>query len=248
MLDSKNNISTHLIISKSKVAPLKKVTIPRLELAAADLLAQAMSVVQKAMQLEQIPCFLWSDNTTALQWIHKPVHELKLYVANRVKSVQNLTAMRNWHHIRTADNPADLVSRGLTAKELVNNNLCWHGPSWLVEEQRKWPKPLDIQSVEFSKKAQTELRALNVLNIRLVLDEIGIFVHRFPEKSKGSRVPLIEYSRNLGELTRVLSYVLRFVGKFIAKYSKNPKHKPNSGSSDARSSSPIIVLAKKGSV
>lgn len=96
------DISCNLLVSKSKVAPLKGFTIPRLELAAAKLLSNLFVMVRNSMEFEHIPYYLWSDNTTALQWINKPLHELKLYVVNRVKRIKENTAIENWRHIRTA--------------------------------------------------------------------------------------------------------------------------------------------------
>lgn len=162
------------------------------------------------MQSEHIPYFLWSDNTTALQWIHKPLHELKLYVANRVKKIKELTEVRTWQHIRTAENPADLVIRGLLAGEIVNNPLWWNEPSWLAKEQKCWPEPLDIRTIDVSNDARAELKVHKVQNVQLASKGFEIFVPRF-KLVPNSLVPLIEYSRNIGELTRVLSYVFRFI-------------------------------------
>lgn len=114
------NITCHLVASKSRVAPLKKITIPRLELAAAEVLSQLMFSVREAMQLTEIQYILWTDNTIALHWINKPISMLKLYVANRVKKIQQSANVTAWHHIRTHENPADLISRGLPADQIVS--------------------------------------------------------------------------------------------------------------------------------
>lgn len=87
---------------------------------------------------------MMSDNTTALHWMNKPLRSLKLYVSNRVKTIQRLTNIENWKHIRTKENPADLVSRGVQANEIVTNKLWWHGPKWLSEPQQNWPEPIDL--------------------------------------------------------------------------------------------------------
>lgn len=94
-------IRTHLLISKSRVAPIKSVTIPRLELAAADLLDQLYETAQRAMEWKHIPYYLWSDSTIVLQWLHKEPITLKLFISNRVKRIQENTAVANWAHIRT---------------------------------------------------------------------------------------------------------------------------------------------------
>lgn len=151
-------VTCNLLASKSRVAPLKQVTIPRLELAAAELLSQLMLSVRKAMELTEVPYFLWTDNTIALHWISKPPHTLRLYVANRVKKIQEATDITRWQHIRTHENPADLISRGMSAKDLVKSQLWWQGPSWLSLPQEQWPTPLDLKGMSQPIEVEKELK------------------------------------------------------------------------------------------
>lgn len=208
-------ITCHLIASKSRVAPLKQVTIPRLELAAAELLSQLMYSVRQAMELSHIPYFLWTDNTIALHWIGKPIHMLKLYVANRVKKIQELTDVKCWHHIRTHENPADLISRGMSAANIVNNSLWWHGPEWLCKSQENWPKPINIKDLQQPQEVATELK---VQVMKTKSNELEIHVDNHPKK-----VLLFNYTKNLGEIKRILTYVRRFVDCCKRKYKIRPK-------------------------
>lgn len=73
-IEPSGKVHTNLLIAKSRIAPLDEVTIPRLELMAADLLSRLLKVVQSAMEYENVPYFLWCDSTIALQWINKPIH------------------------------------------------------------------------------------------------------------------------------------------------------------------------------
>lgn len=116
VVDSMNNVHVNLLIAKSKIAPTQPLTIPRLELMAADLLSKILKIVQSSMELEKEPCFFWSDSTITLH-LRKPISELKIFIANRVKRIKENSAVQNWHHVRTHDNPADLVSRGFSANE-----------------------------------------------------------------------------------------------------------------------------------
>ncbi|GFT94520.1 integrase catalytic domain-containing protein [Trichonephila clavipes] len=102
-----------LVTSKSRVAPVKSVTMPRLELCAAVLLAKLMKRVETALQMKTPPVYLWSDSTIVLAWIQKEPNLLKTFVANRVATIQHLTNAEQWHHVSSEQNPADLVSRGL---------------------------------------------------------------------------------------------------------------------------------------
>lgn len=216
IVDSNNVIYTNLLISKSRVAPKKSVSIPRLELAAACLLSELFASVISAMEMKNIEYYLWSDSTTVLQWINKGICELKLFVANRVKRIREITNVKNWYHVKTHENPADLVSRGLRASELVNNLLWWKGPLWLSDPQESWPKPFSIDSSQQSVDVTTELKVHTVTIINLNL--------RIHVKGLDEQVNLIDYSNNLNKIQRILSYVFRFIKQLKKGYTKKPKN------------------------
>ncbi|GBM23660.1 hypothetical protein AVEN_117406-1 [Araneus ventricosus] len=108
---------------KSRVAPIKSVTIPRLELAACLLLVQITRKVLNALKLKIDQVLLRTDSTIALSWIDTPPHLLKTFVSNRVAQIQELTKKYHWSHITSKNNPADLLSRGIDAQFLVNNQF-----------------------------------------------------------------------------------------------------------------------------
>lgn len=66
---------------------------------------------------------MWSDSSTALQWINKPAHELKVFVANRVKKIHEVSNPQDWFHVRTYESPADLISQGVSPADIVKNDL-----------------------------------------------------------------------------------------------------------------------------
>lgn len=132
-------IESHLVVSKAKVAPLKNVTILRLELVAAELLSQLIVEVKTAMEWSNVSIVLWTDSMVTLHWIRKTPRDLKTFVANRVASIQASTDIGMWRHVGTRDNPADLLSHGVLPAGLVNNKLWLHEPSWLRKLEEKWP-------------------------------------------------------------------------------------------------------------
>ncbi|GBM52386.1 hypothetical protein AVEN_160107-1 [Araneus ventricosus] len=117
-----------ILHGKSRVTTLKSVTIPRLDLAACLLLAQLTRKVLNALKLKIDQVLLWTDSTIALSWIDTPADLLKTFVNNRVAQIQELTKGYHWAHITSKNNPADLLSRGVDAQFLVNNQFWFQGP------------------------------------------------------------------------------------------------------------------------
>ncbi|XP_025836105.1 uncharacterized protein LOC112906362 [Agrilus planipennis] len=128
-----HTVSCKLICSKSRVAPLKSITIPKLELSACLLLSKlAAKVVETYNNTFKIASVnLWTDSQIALCWLKSHPSRWNIFVANRVAQIQDLTASFKWWYIRSKDNPADCLSRGVDSKDLNENSLWWEGPTVL---------------------------------------------------------------------------------------------------------------------
>ncbi|GFT66208.1 integrase catalytic domain-containing protein [Trichonephila clavipes] len=134
-ITSDGKMLVHLIASKSRVAPTKQTTIPRLELCAAVLLAKLVHRVKQALKLNVTNTFLWSDSMIVLSWIRKESYQLKTFVANRIATIQEMTSSEQWRYVATEDNPADFVSRGMDSLKLKTCELWWNGPKFLMSNQ-----------------------------------------------------------------------------------------------------------------
>lgn len=136
---SDGTIHTGILTAKSRVSPLKTVSIPRLELCGALLLSRLMTAVKNALSHRSIECHFWSDSRIVLDWFKQSPHTLKTFVANRVSEIQETTKGSIWRHVASSDNPADIASRGINGKEILTNDLWWYGPMWLQFDKQEWP-------------------------------------------------------------------------------------------------------------
>lgn len=132
-----------LVGTKTKMAPMKTTTMPRLELCAAVLLAKWMSRVNctllNKLSIEQV--YAWSDSQVVLSWLTCRHTSFKLFVSNRVHQVQQLLPGCSWNYVRSAQNPADCASRGVSPRELSSLSLYWSGPEFLRQALDQWATP-----------------------------------------------------------------------------------------------------------
>jgi len=155
-----------LLGAKTKMAPLKASTIPRLELCAAVLLARWMVRIKTALNLKIriVETYAWSDSTTVLSWLKVPHEKFKVFVLNRIHKVTTLLPDCHWDYIPSANNPADCASRGIFPTELVNHKLYWDGPDILYREVLDGPVPGPDINVEGLPELKTQLPATLVTN------------------------------------------------------------------------------------
>ncbi|XP_044594852.1 uncharacterized protein LOC123272217 [Cotesia glomerata] len=137
--DADGNTKVSLLCSKTQVAPLKTMTIPRLELSAAWLLTQLILHVKEVQSLENVRINLWTDSAVTLAWIKSPAIRWKTFVRNRVGKIQETLRDVSWKFIPGKQNPADCASRGIPTLKLKQHALWWHGPTWLHEPESSWP-------------------------------------------------------------------------------------------------------------
>ncbi|KAH0949507.1 hypothetical protein HN011_006950, partial [Eciton burchellii] len=137
---AKRELLVSLICAKTKVAPVKTISIPRLELNAVVLLSHLLVWTQQALALSNVPTYGWTDSTITLVWLQQHPSKWTTYVANRVSEVQTALSGATWHHVPSKENPADCASRGLLASLLLPHDLWWHGPAWLRRSSTMWPK------------------------------------------------------------------------------------------------------------
>jgi len=160
---SESNFQVSLICAKTNIAPVKTISIPRLELNAVVLLGRLLMWTQRALSFSSVPTYEWTDSTIALAWLKQP-SKWTTYVANHVSEVQTSLPGATWHHVPSKENPADCASRGLSASMLLSHDLWWNGPAWLRRSSTTWPRRDPAMSVDetTSKEISTEARKVIV--------------------------------------------------------------------------------------
>ena len=203
--------SVSLVISKGKVAPIKKVTLPRLELLAALLCARLLTFVRKALKLPaDVRYRCWTDSMVTLGWIQSDPSKWKMFVANRTTEIQGLTNPACWFHCPGKENPADLVSRGMFAEDLVTSKFWLEGPEWLssnVEIDVGVDSETTLDSEENVEKDSEAMSSVEVSLIAADSDKDKIFE--------------VERWGKLDKALRIVGWVCRFIRN--ARYPKSQK-------------------------
>ena len=152
------------VMSKSKVAPIKPQTMPRLELLAAVLgaaLAQYLSNT-RLPKFHTSQIILWSDSQIVLSWISSPKPLRQRFVRHRVQLIRDITSQSTWRYCPTASNPADLITRGIDAKAFISKQQSWNqGPAWLMKATQEWPSVTDNQLQENTEN-YTETQSISI--------------------------------------------------------------------------------------
>lgn len=129
-----------LVMSKNRLAPIKQQTIPRLELCAAVVAANVDKKLTQCLDFELLDSVFWTDSMIVLHYLRNEEKKFQTFVANRVSQILDCTDASQWRHVGTHENPADDLSRGLSASELLLSDRWLKGPSFLWKSEEFWPK------------------------------------------------------------------------------------------------------------
>ncbi|XP_049884023.1 uncharacterized protein LOC126379357 [Pectinophora gossypiella] len=186
-------VSVSVLMGKSRVAPIKPTTIPRLELCGVLVATRLYEKIVSSLRVQFNEVYLWTDSTIVLGWLQMLPSKLQPFVRNRVAEILDKAGSCTWHHVPTNQNPADLISRGMDISVLQNSDLWWSGPNFLRQEPIQTPS--QPKHTERLPETKPDLSLHAVVNDTTINNEFITF-NRFSN-----------YSR----LVRSVAYVLRFV-------------------------------------
>ena len=148
------------VIAKTRVSPINKQSIPRLELLSAVILARLISTVTRSLnetlRLDDPTC--WTDSIVALYWILGETQEWKQFVQNRVVEIRKLVPLKFWRHCPGKVNPADIASRGATSTDSGARQTWLNGPQWMLNDTRN-KEVEEKNNAEFPEECITEMKA-----------------------------------------------------------------------------------------
>jgi len=141
LVDQNDQVHCSFVCGKSRLAPMKPITVPRMELSAAVLSTKLERMVK--LELSTPPndrSLFWTDSTCVLGYVQNKNKRFHTFVANRIAAIHDATSPSQWRYVDTASNPADEASRGLPISESFDHLRWIDGPPFLWQPESTWPK------------------------------------------------------------------------------------------------------------
>ena len=206
--DAAGHHHTALVMSRSRLAPLKQLSIVRLELQAAVLAVRLAGIIKKEMSYVFSRTVFWTDSQVVLQFISNESRTFRTFVANRVAEIRESCEPSDWKHVPGKKNPADIASRGMPASLLKNCDLWWSGPEFLQEDEEEWPKT----KIPGLQPEQPELKKTSV---KPTVTFVG-------DSSQTRLADPAAYS-SWKKYRRVVAWSLRFINNLRSAAERKPK-------------------------
>ncbi|XP_076829473.1 uncharacterized protein LOC143475509 [Brachyhypopomus gauderio] len=156
-INATGEIYCSLVMGKSRVAPMKFMTIPRLELSAAVVAVRISDMLKKELEINALQEYFWTDSKVVLGYINNDAKRFHLFVANRIQRIRQSTKPEQWRYVSSEQNPADHASRGLTGEQLLNSN-------WFTGPEFLWNRELPREEVMVGESVDSdpELRKVTI--------------------------------------------------------------------------------------
>ena len=208
--DDCGRIYCTILQGKSRLVPLKQITIPRLELSAATVSIRLDKILKRELELSLTDkATFWTDSMSMLRYIKNESKRFHTFVANRVAVIRDGPHPDQWRHVAGYLNPGDDLSRALSAEALLNSDRWYKGPAFLWLAKEFWPLgPLSLESIL---DTDSEVKVKAKVNVTSVTQSL---------------CPLIEYFRRTSSwyrLKKSIAWILRYRENLLtASQDKKP--------------------------
>ena len=192
--DSSEATHVAFVLGKSRLAPTKTVSIPRLELTAAALAAKMATFIKEELEVQLKQITFWTDSMTVLQYLNNTKRRFKVFVANRLSVIRDHSNINQWRHVSTKLNPADIGSRGIMPSDEESLSFWLSGPDFLRSEL--WPRSPGIPDIPTDDK---EVKSEPMPSCLMVAGEGSLLCNLISKQSSWNR------------LIRITAWILRFV-------------------------------------
>lgn len=154
-IETSTKVEVSFVFGKSRTAPKKMTTIPRLELEAAVLGSRMKETIETQYSIKPKQCFIWTDSRTVFLWINSEARKYKPYVMHRIAEIIDNLQGAECRWLPTDLNPAD---EGTREKEPIRFGTLtpWiQGPAFLLNASSEWPtNPNNLQTYEVTEEVK----------------------------------------------------------------------------------------------
>ena len=203
-VDINGVVHCSFLVGKTKLTPLKVLTIPRLELCAATISIKVDLMLREELRLqcEILPSTFWTDSTSVLRYVHNENKVFHTFVANRIQYIRDHSSPHQWKYVPSQLNPADDASRGLEAKMFLKRERWKSGPEFLWRPKSCWPQQPSFLDPELYNDPEVKEKGLSFV----ILSNESHIIETLTSKHS-----------NWYKILRILARVIHFKLLFLKK-------------------------------
>ena len=216
-------VSTRLVAAKSRLAPLKAMSIPRLELMGALTGLRLTLKICRALELPMMKATFWVDSVNVGFWVQEQSRNLKPFISHRIGEIHDESSPDQWRYVPTKLNPADQGTRGVLVQNLIKDDCWWYGPPFLKSGEDEWPQRKFGKAPEALKEVKSDNRE-QFLEKEICMNTQSYYVNAVIPKSTPDPMEYSKWyrskSRGKLEIGMSLVRVNGWINRFLANVRK----------------------------
>ena len=220
--DVTGRVQCSFVLGKARLAPIREISIPRLELTAAVISVKLSRMIQDELDLTVNKVIYWTDSLSVLKCINNEKKRFHTFESNRLTIIHDGSKPSEWRYVNRENNPADDGSKGLKVDALIQNDRWLRGPKFLWESEECWPKMIEVPCLEDD---DPEVRKEN--RIYTTTTSVSDVMER-----------LIKYHSSWWKLKKAVSWLLRF--KQLLKYKSLQKDSCSVNACEIEKTRPVL--------